>query len=74
VALDDITRNKVTEHVKKTWRGAGCLLCGCTTWELHGHVTLILSDAPGGTAATEGLPSAVVVCQRCGNTILIERR
>jgi hypothetical protein len=71
VGLDDTTRSKIADHLKKTWRSAGCLLCGCTTWELHGHLTLLLGDAPGATVTPEGLPSVAVVCQRCGNTILI---
>lgn len=71
MAVDEATRDKVTEHLKKTWRTAACLLCGCTVWELHGHVTVVLGDTPGATAATEGLPSVAAVCQRCGNTVFI---
>jgi hypothetical protein len=72
VAVDDATRDKVAAHLKKVWRGAGCVLCGCTTWELHGYVTVVLGDAPGGGATgTEGLPCVALVCQRCGNTVFI---
>jgi hypothetical protein len=71
VGIDDTSRSRIAEHIKKTWRTPGCLLCGCIVWELHGHVTVLLSDAPGATVSAEGLPSVAVVCQRCGNTILI---
>jgi hypothetical protein len=71
VAVDDALRIKVAEHLKKTWRTSACLLCGCTTWELHGHVTVLLADVPGGTSSTEGLPAVALVCQRCGNTVFM---
>ena len=71
MAVDETTRRKIAEHVKRTWRSPGCLICGCLTWELHGHVTLILGDAPGATVSTDALPSLALVCQRCGNTVLV---
>ncbi len=72
MAVDETLRRKVTEHLKRTWRSNACLLCGCTVWEIHGHVTVILGDAPGTVAgASEGLPSVAMVCQRCGNTVLV---
>jgi hypothetical protein len=71
VALDQTWKNKIGEHLRKRWRSPECQLCGCTLWELHGHVTVILGDAPGATASTEGLPSVALVCQRCGNTVFI---
>ncbi len=71
MALDEAARTKLAEHLQKTWRSPGCVLCGSTTWELHGYVTIILSDAPGASAGTEGLPACALVCQRCGNTVII---
>lgn len=70
MALDQAARNKIAEHAQKTWRSPGCLLCGCTTWEVHGYVTLIVGNAPG-PGGDEGLPSAALVCQRCGNTVIV---
>jgi hypothetical protein len=51
-------------------------MCGAQgTWLfLHGHITLTLSDLTpdGSTGGTTGtLPSAVVVCGRCGYTHLL---
>jgi hypothetical protein len=71
VALDQASKSKLAEHLKKTWRSPACVLCGCTVWEVHGHVTVVLGDTPGTTIGTDALPSVALVCQRCGNTILI---
>jgi hypothetical protein len=72
VAVDEALRNKIAEHLKRTWRHSACLHCGSATWELHGHITILLSDTVGAVAApSAGLPSVAMVCQRCGNTVLI---
>jgi hypothetical protein len=70
VAIDEALRLQLVEHLKK-WRSASCVLCGASLWEMHGHLTLLLTDQPGTTQATDGLPTVALVCQRCGNTVLI---
>ena len=71
VAIDENLRNRIAEHLKRTWRAPTCQLCGCGLWELHGYVTLVLTDSPATPTGTDGLPTVAVVCQRCGNTVLI---
>jgi hypothetical protein len=71
VAIDETLRAKLAEHLQKTWRTPACVSCGCALWELHGFVTLVLTDSPSVATGESGLPSVAVVCQRCGNTVLI---
>jgi hypothetical protein len=71
VAIDESLRRQIAEHLKRTWRSPICHLCGCDVWELHGYVTLVLTDSPATATGADGLPTVAVVCQRCGNTILI---
>jgi hypothetical protein len=71
VAIDEETRKTIAEHIKRTWRSPACVLCGCTVWELYGHATVVLGDAPGSLTAADGLPCCVMVCQRCGNSVLV---
>ena len=72
MAVDDTLRGKLADHLKRVWQSPACLLCGCTVWEAHGHVTVLLSDVPGTlTGITDGLPTVALVCQRCGNTVFV---
>lgn len=71
MAIDPTLKDTLVEHIKRTWRTPGCALCGCSIWELYGHLTLPLADGPGGAPTGDGLPTVAVVCQRCGNTVLV---
>jgi hypothetical protein len=71
VTIDDSLRSRISDHLKRTWKGAACQLCGSSVWELHGYVTLLLSDSPAAATGDTGLPTVAMVCQRCGNTVLM---
>jgi len=62
---------RVVAHLGQKWH-AGCPMCGTKRWELSGHVTLTLSDAPGAMViGGPVLPCIAAVCQNCGNTVLV---
>lgn len=50
----------------------GCPLCRAKSWEAHSFAPLALSPYPDAhTFDAKALPCAALVCQNCGNTVLI---
>ena len=72
MALEQATIQKIVEHLKRTWTVQACPMCRNNNWEIHGQVTLTLGATPGrASAAGQILPCAVVICQVCGNSVII---
>jgi hypothetical protein len=72
VALDQATIQKIVEHLKRKWTVQTCPMCKQNNWEIHGQVTLSLTAATGrATGAGQALPCAVVICQVCGNSVIV---
>ncbi len=72
MALDKNLSDAIVSHISRKWLSTECGLCGKNAWDLYGHITLLLSDRPGLVVpGAPSLPCAAVVCQNCGNTILL---
>jgi hypothetical protein len=72
VALDPATTQKLVEHLKRTWSVQVCPMCKQSHWQVHGQVMLSLGSTPGHPSpAGQSLPCAVVVCQACGNSVIV---
>lgn len=66
---------KVTAHVAAAWteRDGGCPMCGCSKWEAHGYVNLVLAETPliADAPAPRGFPCAALTCFGCGYVALL---
>jgi hypothetical protein len=72
VALDQATIQKIVEHLKRKWTVQTCPMCKQNNWEIHGQVTLSLTTSSGrSSGAGQALPCAVVICQVCGNSMIV---
>jgi len=72
VAFEAAKIQKIIEHIKNTWTVQSCPMCKQNNWEIHGQVTLSLGPSVGrSSAAGQSLPCAVIVCQVCGNSVII---
>jgi len=72
VAFDQTTIQKLVEHLKRTWIVQVCPMCKQNNWEIHGQVTLSLGTTAGRPAAAgQSLPCALVICQVCGNSVIV---
>lgn len=72
MALDPQLQARVIAQLQQKWRTSTCPMCGQNTWEVHGHVTLNLGNVPGVLqVGGPVLPTVAVVCQVCGNTVLV---
>ena len=58
-------------HINRTWAKKECVHCGMLDWAVHGYITLTIADTLGGMQGASILPTAAVVCQVCGNTVLV---
>jgi hypothetical protein len=72
VALDAATIQKIIAHLKSTWAVQTCPMCKQNNWEIHGQITITLGGTPGhGSGGGQSLPCAAVICQVCGNSVII---
>jgi hypothetical protein len=72
VALDQATIEKIVEHLKGKWAVQACPMCKNNNWEIHGQVTLSLfTMGVKSSGAGQALPCAVVICQVCGNSVIV---
>lgn len=61
---------KVAAHIEKTWT-KNCPMCGSNRWAVHAYVPVELSPRIEAVFGAQVLPSAGIVCQTCGNTVLV---
>ena len=74
MAFDAATIERIIQHLKSAWTVQACPMCRKSNWEVHGPITFSLGTTEGSTSyATFGqnLPCAAIVCQSCGNSLLI---
>jgi hypothetical protein len=72
VEIDPAVAKKLVEHIQRKWKN-GCPMCGARTWDLSGFSNVGIKKDIGPSMALGGpaLPCACVICQTCGNTVLI---
>jgi len=72
MALNPELTAKVIAQLQLKWATHNCPMCRANDWLVFGHVTFTLGDTQGVlVAGGPYLPCAAVVCQNCGNTILV---
>jgi hypothetical protein len=64
--------SKVIEHLRAKWAGRPCPMCGVNSWSVQDS-TYQLLEFNQGTLVVGGpvIPIVPVVCNNCGNTILV---
>lgn len=73
VAVEQNAAQKIVAHIHAKWTN-GCPMCGSRAWELGGFVNLPIAETLNPAEILLGgpaLPSTVVVCKNCGNTVFI---
>jgi len=71
VACDTTTTERIIQHLKNAWTVQACPMCRKSNWEVHGPITLPLGGVDNSAAAGQNLPCAAIVCQSCGNSLII---
>jgi hypothetical protein len=71
MAFDATTIERIIQHLKSGWTVQACPMCKKSNWEVHGQVTLALSGGEHSAGLSQNLPCAAIVCQSCGNTLII---
>jgi hypothetical protein len=72
MAFDATTIERIIQHLKSGWTVQTCPMCKKSNWEVHGPVTLSLGGGSEYSAAPgQNLPCAAIVCQSCGNTLIV---
>ena len=74
MALDAATIERIIQHLKSAWTVQACPMCRKSNWEVHGPITFSLGATESfasSVALGQSLPCAAVVCQSCGNSLLI---
>jgi len=63
---------KAIEHLQRKWANRPCPMCGIATWSVQDS-TYQLIEFTQGALRVGGpvVPVIPVVCQNCGNTILV---
>lgn len=61
----------VAAHIERTWTSRTCPMCGSNRWAVHAYVPVELSPRIEAVWGGQVLPSAGIVCQTCGNTVLV---
>jgi hypothetical protein len=64
--------SKAIEHLRTKWAGRPCPMCGVNNWSVQDS-TYQLLEFNQGTLVVGGpvIPIVPVVCNNCGNTILV---
>lgn len=73
MAIDEALTRKLQEHINAKWQ-RGCPMCGAKAWALSGFTTAlgVTDNIPkGAILGAPFLPTAVLVCSNCGNTVLV---
>jgi hypothetical protein len=69
LAADDT--QKLLAFINSRWKSKLCLICGDNGWAIHGVLQLGVSEPRELVPAGQSLPCAAMVCQVCGNTVLV---
>jgi hypothetical protein len=71
VALDANTIERIIQHLKSAWTVQACPMCRKSNWEVHGPITFALGTSENFVTPGQNLPCAAIVCQSCGNSLII---
>jgi hypothetical protein len=64
--IDKLSKERVRAHIKKMWANkGGCTVCNSNSWEILEETFLIANKS-----VDRPFPVSIVVCARCGNTML----
>ncbi len=63
---------KFIEHLKEKWAGRPCQMCGGANWNVQRTVFEIREFDKGSlTVGGPVIPVVPVVCNNCGNTVMV---
>lgn len=69
---DKSMQDRILSALAKRWKTTDCLLCGGNRWSLNGFAHVSISgDAAWAVRGGKTLPSAAMVCEECGNTVIV---
>lgn len=57
---------QVAEHINVKWKDSSCQLCGLNTWTVDRQIAELIH-----MTGNRAVPCVVVVCNNCGNTLLL---
>ena len=69
-----IDSSKLIEHLKVKWKNDLCPMCGSDNWGVSARVFEIrefVVEPTSGTHLINSIPITPVVCNNCGNMLLI---
>jgi hypothetical protein len=70
--MSDYDQEKLMAFVKEKWKGANCPMCGGGDWSIQNKIFKLMEFTKQGlVVGGPVIPVIPVVCNNCGNTILM---